>query len=407
MRRAAGLFRRIARQGGPLADHLDRAIAAAPEAVAIAISKPRGPSACPPQAFCAPHHAAFSSEVGSKAPGGPPPPDVYEITDAASFNAAVAASATRPVILDAYAQWCAPCKQLDPVLRREVAARGGRVALARLDIDAPPLAPLVAQLQVTSVPTLIMMYGGRAVDIKPGAPAPAELAAWIDRGEELAAAVAGAAGVDAVQGEGQGGGAAANPKDLIEQGFAAARAPGAAVERVAPLFAAALNSPAADADAKAAATAGLALCAALDGDLRTAKELLANTKAAAEGAAAAAPGAPPSTAADQVAAVEAAVGLVQDAAELADGDDRTIEALEAAVAADGKDCAALRALALRLAAAGRLEEAVETALTLVKRDREWGEQAGKDLVVRVAAAAGPGSALGVAARRRLSNLWFI
>ena len=184
------------------------------------------------------HNRAFANkslfniqraEMSTAAPSPPSPPiptDVIEINSPQTFNSAVALSNSIPVILQAHAQWCAPCKKLAPVLAQQVAAQSGKIALASMDIDVPALAPLVQQLQITSVPTLIMLYGGRAVDIKQGAPPPAELQKWILKSIELAEAVAGAAGAPR-DGNAQPDGPVADPKTLVKDGFIAARSPGA------------------------------------------------------------------------------------------------------------------------------------------------------------------------------------
>jgi thioredoxin-like negative regulator of GroEL len=246
-----------------------------------------------------------------------PPTSFLEITDAQSFNSVVSLSNTGiPVILQASAAWCGPCKQLEPVLKQQITAQNGKIALAKLDIDLPAVAPLVQQLQITSVPTLILLLGGRAVDIKQGAPSPPELKEWITKAIELAEAVKKAAvgGETEQQGEeniddGVSAPPAKDPKLLIEEAFSEARSPEgrASIEKLAPKFAAALNHPTADVVIKAEATAGLALCAILDGDLSTAKELLSNAKAAANQAQQQAPNLPPleSSVDSEIMAVEA------------------------------------------------------------------------------------------------------
>ncbi|KAL4552742.1 hypothetical protein Ndes2526B_g02654 [Nannochloris sp. 'desiccata'] len=211
---------------------------------------------------------SLTSSTPPPASPSPPSTSFLEITDAQSFNSAVALSNTVPVILDAYAQWCGPCKQLDPVLRQAITDQGGKIALAKLDIDVPAVAPLVQQLQIASVPTLILLFGGRAVDIKQGAPSPPELKEWVSKAIELAEAVKKAAGAkQEEEKEGEGGVSTVDPKILIEGAFTEARSPEGrvSIEKLAPRFAAAMNNPTADSATKAEATAGLALCAVLDG----------------------------------------------------------------------------------------------------------------------------------------------
>ena len=350
--------------------------------------------------------------LSTSTPSSPSPPSspILEITNAQSFNAAVALSNTVPVILDAYAQWCGPCKQLDPVLKQQIAAQNGKIALAKLDIDVPAVAPLVEQLKIASVPTLILLFGGRAVDIKQGAPSPPELKEWIKKAIELAEAVKNAAGAkqegleDAASDESSAA-AAMDPKILIEQAFSEARSPQgrSSVEKIAPKFAAAMNNSTADAATKAEATAGLALCAVLDGDVATAKELLSNAKAAFEQVQQQA--LPGETFITEIPAVEASLSLVEDLSN--NTEPRSIQELQQAIESNKKDLEAMYALGLKLFEAGNMEEAVDTALLLVRRDREWQEQAGKKLVLKIADALGNKNEIGKAARRRLSNIWFI
>lgn len=355
---------------------------------------------------------SLTSSTPPPASPSPPSTSFLEITDAQSFNSAVALSNTVPVILDAYAQWCGPCKQLDPVLRQAITDQGGKIALAKLDIDVPAVAPLVQQLQIASVPTLILLFGGRAVDIKQGAPSPPELKEWVSKAIELAEAVKKAAGAKhEEEKEGEGGVSTVDPKILIEGAFTEARSPEGrvSIEKLAPRFAAAMNNPTADSATKAEATAGLALCAVLDGDLATARELLSNAKAAAEQAHQQAKNLPSPEASfdSEILAVEAALSLAEDLAGVVTTETRNIHQLQQAVESDKKDLDAVYALSLKYFEAGNMEEAVEAALLLVKRDREWWEQAGKKLVLKIADALGNKNEVGKAARRRLSNIWFI
>jgi len=369
---------------------------------------PRPPS--PPGALI----RSLTTSNPSPTPPSTPPSSSLEITDAQSFNSVVSLSNTVPVVLDAYAQWCGPCKQLDPVLKQEITAHGGKIALAKLDIDLPAVAPLAQQLQIASVPTLILLFGGRAVDIKQGAPSPPELKEWIAKAIELAEAVKKAAGAKEQQQQQQdevGGTSAVDPKVLVERAFTEARSQEGrgSIEKVALKFAAAINDPSADSATKAEATAGLALCALIDNDLATAKELLSNAKSGAEQARQQAPNLPPSEASSdsEIPAVEATLSLAEELAEMATTETRNIQELQQAIESNKKDQNAIYALALKNFEAGNMKEAVEAALLLVKRDREWQDQAGKKVVLKIADALGSKNEVGKAARRRLSNIWFL
>lgn len=348
-----------------------------------------------PAAGIAQRFVRFSSQAPPST--SPPPRDTtLEVSTVDTFTSIVSLSQTTPVILDAYATWCAPCKQLDPVLKKMVADHAGKIILAKMDIDNPALAALVQQLRISSVPTLFMILGGRIVDIKQGVPPQSELKEWISKAVQVSIEAAGAGGNGARK-ETAPAAQQQDPKACIKEGFYAARSPGATAAGVAPLFAAVLEHPSADASDKASATAGLALCAALDGDLATAKELAGNAKTAAgEGV--------PTP--EEVLAAEAAIALFE-AAEGVKADGRSIDELHAVVESNPKDLDALNALVLRLFQAGRLQEAVFSALLMVRRDREWGEQAGRRLVMQLCDFLGSDSEVAKSGRKRLSNIWFI
>jgi len=339
--------------------------------------------------------ASFSTQTLPPPHSLPPPPSndaTIELTDMSSFNSMIVSSNTTPVLLDAYAAWCGPCKQLDPVLKSMIADEKGKVTLAKMDIDNPSLAPMVQQLRISSVPTLFMIMGGRIVDVKKGVPPRGELKEWIAKASQAAAAAAASHVPDASSGSSQH-----DPKNLIKEGFYSARSAGVSVADVTPIFVTALNSPEADPTDRAAATAGLAVCAVLEGDLVAAQELIDNAKSGVtEG----------STAPEEISAAEAAlqVGKEVDGVQ-ADG--RTVVELLAAVDNEKEDLESLYTLILRLFQAGNYQDAMFSALLLVKRDRNYREQAGKRLTVHICDFLGSDSEVAKSGRHRLSNLWFV
>jgi putative thioredoxin len=118
---------------------------------------------------------------GSAAPGGGVVIDVSEET----FNTdVVERSRTTPVIMDLWAEWCGPCKQLSPVLEKLAVEAGGQWILAKVDVDANP--QLSAALQVQSIPMVVAVLGGQLVDGFLGAMPEAQVKQWI--GQVLAAA---------------------------------------------------------------------------------------------------------------------------------------------------------------------------------------------------------------------------
>src|SRR5271167_1040690 len=118
---------------------------------------------------------------------------VKEVTTA-SFRADVLTASTRqPVLVDFWAPWCGPCKQLAPALEKAVAATRGKVRLAKVNIDENP--DLAQALRIQSIPTVYAFFQGRPVDAFQGALPDSQVKQFIDR---LAAQGGGDDGVAAV-----------------------------------------------------------------------------------------------------------------------------------------------------------------------------------------------------------------
>src|SRR5579862_7976304 len=109
---------------------------------------------------------------------------VIEVSEQ-TFNVdVVERSRTVPVIMDLWAEWCGPCKQLSPVLEKLAVEAGGQWILAKVDVDANP--QLSAALQVQSIPMVVAVVGGQLVDGFLGALPEAQVKQWI--GQVMAAA---------------------------------------------------------------------------------------------------------------------------------------------------------------------------------------------------------------------------
>ena len=102
---------------------------------------------------------------------------VFEVTDATFNTDVVARSQSAPVIVDLWAEWCEPCKQLGPVLERLADEAAGDWLLAKVDVDANP--QLAAALQVQSIPMVVAVIGGQLVDGFLGALPEPQVRQWI------------------------------------------------------------------------------------------------------------------------------------------------------------------------------------------------------------------------------------
>jgi thioredoxin len=128
-----------------------------------------------------------AAQSQSQAPGGGPAGPggvVIDVTEETFNTDVVERSRTTPVIIDLWAEWCGPCKQLSPVLEKLATEAGGQWILAKVDVDANP--QLSAALQVQSIPMVVAVIGGQLVDGFLGAMPEAQVKQWI--GQVLAAA---------------------------------------------------------------------------------------------------------------------------------------------------------------------------------------------------------------------------
>jgi thioredoxin len=116
--------------------------------------------------------AAQSGDSAAPAGGA-----VIEVTEETFATEVVERSRSTPVVVDLWAEWCGPCKQLGPVLERLAAEASGRWILAKVDVDANP--QLSAALQVQSIPMVVAVIGGQLVDGFLGALPEAQVRQWI------------------------------------------------------------------------------------------------------------------------------------------------------------------------------------------------------------------------------------
>lgn len=123
------------------------------------------------------HRPAPTSEPSSSTPTGAGPA-VIDVTEETFETVVLAASLQQLIVVDLWAEWCQPCKQLSPVLERMAAASGGRWTLAKVDVDANPR--IAQAFRAQSIPMVVAIAAGQPVAAFNGVRSEAEISQWID-----------------------------------------------------------------------------------------------------------------------------------------------------------------------------------------------------------------------------------
>lgn len=280
----------------------------------------------------------------------------------------IEASKERPVIVDFWAEWCGPCKQLIPSLEKAVKAQNGKVHLVKVNVDQNR--ELAAGLRVQSIPAVFVFFQGQPIDAFVGALPDSEIKKMVDS----------LANVNAKNPEG------ANVASMLKQaeGFVAE----GKLDHAQALYSAVLE---------------------IEGENATAYTGLIKAFLAADNAEEATylyENAPDAVKADKAwASVQTAFELKEKMAKSALGADAT-RGLKAKVDAEPTNHQARFDYALALFAEGNRENAIDELLEIIKRDRKWNEEAARKELVTIFEALGPMDPLVIAARKRMSSILF-
>jgi putative thioredoxin len=297
-------------------------------------------------------------ENGAAAPAG----DLIKESNTQNFvKDVIEPSRNVPVIVDFWAPWCGPCKQLGPALEKVVRQANGKVRMVKINVDENQ--QLAAQMRIQSIPAVFAFVNGQPVDGFMGALPESQLKQFVDR-------------------LGGQGGMAEEIEAAIGEAQAAFEA--GDIQTAAQIFAQVLQ---ADRE-HVGAIAGLARCQIAAGDLENAQATLALV--------------PPAKANDpEVLSVKANLELALNPVDVSE-----IGVLKGQVDKNPDDFQARLDLAVLLNGAGQKAEATDQLIYIIKKMRSWNDEAARKQLVKFFEAWGPKDEFTLAGRRKLSSVLF-
>ncbi|MCC7305627.1 MAG: thioredoxin [Alphaproteobacteria bacterium] len=303
----------------------------------------------------------FGKKEENKAPAGVP---VFDATDADFEQSVLQASMERPVIVDFWAEWCGPCKQLGPVLEKAVAATNGDIVMAKVDIDKNK--GVATALRIQSIPTVYAFFQGRPIDGFQGALPESQVKAFVDKLVKMARQAA----PDAI--------------DIPETLKAAAQSlADKNFEQAQGLYFAVLQQD----QKNVQAYTGLVRTLIAAGQVDQAKELVEQ--------------APPEIAGNPNFA-EARTALELAAAAPAGN----LKQFEQKLSQNPDDYQSRYDFALAQFAGGQKEEAMDNLLEIIRKNRGWNDEAARKQLLKFFEALGPADPLTIQGRRKLSSVLF-